>query len=246
MNIVILADSPDESIAVRQVKSIFKKFEANVTVYPASCDINSDIREILCSQSDCDRTENLIICRDSSISTMNSEELYKVVSYIIDNECFDVLYLANWLDYSDKQCNRRVLTSTGLTLVDTYNPHGLQCLMFSPSGQQILKNMDLVNVSDELNHAVRRCRMKALTFQPCPISFDINQAVISLDIVKTQPYADSPGIIKPEHPGGSNLIFIFIVVGIIVVLLMFIVIKFGTHLSTGYRKLVNSNVNYLY
>ena len=241
---VFITTREEDRSSVNQAKAIFDTDHVEIEV--VSCNFKSNDNHDYEMVKKClklsDDESYTIICKDSSASTMPAKILIDHLHHIIKNDCFDIMWLANWLDQCQKYSNHRHVSKTGLAVVDTYSPHGIQCLMFSPEGRdkflRIKKMIRDVHLSEYLNRSVKADRFKAITFQPCPISFDISKAEAPLDYVKTCQCADPPGPIHPDRPNSNINFFIFIVIGIFVFICINLLIKFGIYMSNHYDKLI--------
>jgi len=233
--------------SVLQTKAIFDSSEHNIDIHVFNSNVNKkynhDYSMIKNSLKKVEDDVYTIICKDTCVSTMPANTLIHHLHRIIEKDDFDIMWMANWLDQCQKYSNLRHVSLTGVGVVDTYSPHGIQCLMFSPEGRRKflkIKPLDIETpLSEYLNRSVKSGKFLAITFQPCPISFDINKAERPIDYVKSCQCADPPGPIHPDKPGSDIGFFIFIVIGIFVFICINLLIKFGIYMSNHYDYLVS-------
>lgn len=89
-----------------------------------------------------DPNSYVIVCKDTTISGYTSDIIYMHLENAINSSeldpinSFDIFYLAFWADRCDLHHNVRNSGDTGLKIVNTVSPNGIQCLMFSPCGRQ--------------------------------------------------------------------------------------------------------------
>lgn len=229
---------------VVQAQAIFNANnpEATVTIsalqYEFDSSSNTEYEGVKAALVAADPNSYVIVCKDSSVSAISASLLIRRLVEVIQNESFDIMWLAKWLDQCQKHVGKRLVGERGMYVTDTYNPHGIQCLMFSPEGREkFLCREPLkpeMNLSEVLAQAVSVRIFKAITFQPCPISYDISRAEKPVDYVKTCECADPPGVIKPDRPGSNIGFFIFIAVGVFVAIAIFLLIRFGLYMSMRY------------
>ena len=108
---------------------------------------------------------------------------------------FDVAYLADWQDRCDLfeklKCDKKSL----IKWVKTLSPHGVQSLLWSPKGRDIvlgekkMKNGKFFtplrsSLSSQLNFNIEEGNLNALTTTPNFFFFDVNLAVTTFDLEK--------------------------------------------------------------
>ena len=240
--------------SVKTAQAIFNGmstfFNISIKVFNPSCNekLNQDYVMLYDALKDSDCTSFTIVCKDTSVSTTTATALLAsleliVKDYIHDAEQrsrkrFDILWLAKWLDQCEKQYNRRHNNGRGMYVTNTIGPHGVQCLMFSPQGRDLFLDLEPITKDISLsNYLNRNCqdKIKAITFQPCPIKFDITYADKPIDYVKLCECTDLPNSIKPDKPGTDVNFFVFIIIGLVIVMIIYLLIKFGVFVSDRYK-----------
>lgn len=156
-----------------------------------------------------------------------------VLSHNDPNYPFDVCYLCVWDDKCQLHTDKKEV-GDGLSLVTTQAPQGLQCILFSPSGRDIvlgnkpMKNGELFAckscLASSLTEAIFNGNLTAACFSPSLLHFDINYAVTNDDFNKRrqceQVNTRQLGEVKM---GYSELYWVLIALAIVVI--FFIIIE---------------------
>lgn len=234
------------STGVRQAQAIFNGHcsDLEVLIHIIKCDYknttcNGEYLAVAQALHAAKDHSYVIVCKDTSVSSISASLLLQHINEVITTEKnFDVMWLAKWLDQCTKLSGKRLVGDRGMYVADTHSPHGVQCLLFSPEGRvKVLSKENLphdVSFSHILNRAVAKGTLRAITFQPCPISFDVSRATTPVDYTKTCECADPPGPIKPDKPGSNIGVFIFIVIGVLIAVMIFLLFRFGNAMSAKY------------
>jgi hypothetical protein len=233
-------------------KFLFKEFYKKYIDYKCR-EYDYDYEIVINSFNLASKKENyentyIIICKSSSVSACTSETISEIIEKVInENEncdnIFDIFYLSKWLDRCDQYTNIREMDS-GLKIVNTYSPNGIQCIMFSPQGREkFLKLYDPeenpiygIKLSHVLNLRIDQSGEKnvdinsdevfiAITTTPSLINYDIvNCKGKKSNNLKLCECRDIPNPAKPE-PGvtTSHMAFFWLIIIIIFVILITIV-----------------------
>jgi len=194
----------------------------------------------------------ILICKSTAISSASSNTILNVIEKVVNDDlngtnCFDIFYLSKWLDRCDQYSNVHEFHS-GLNIVNTYSPHGIHCLMFSPRGRNkflIHYNPNSNPICDRsLGHVLNsRIGHKntthiniesdevfiAITTTPSIINYDIiNGKGDPSNNLKLCECRDIPHPSKPEFsPTTSHMAFFWLLIIIIFVcLIVFILIRY--------------------
>jgi hypothetical protein len=236
---------------VRNVKKMFKPSSKLLSELEALKDIKFEVSDID-HQSDIDHdyirlkehTKNIssedetfiIYCKSTTISSVSADEIIKTIYYLYtrynnsEEEKFDSFYLCKWADRCDQFTNIEELDN-GTKLVETTKPHGLQCVLFSPSGikkiKDLLKKPCNIPFSMILTNLITHGKMKALACTPNIANFDVTAATNSNDYIKSHECTTIPTETHRSNRRGSNMsLFVFIVIATVVMLVFYFMCKF--------------------
>ena len=171
----------------------------------------------------------VIICRDEAVSNVSPNDLLEVVYSCMrnyENHPFDLLYLSKWLDRCDLHANARNVGA--VRVVETLEPHGLCCLMLSPSGiSKFLStwNPELnphvgASLDDDLSLAISEGKFIALTTSPNLVSFDTQKRKNDKDFEKTHECVVIDVRDRKETKREQGLGMLWFVVTMIVIILV--------------------------
>ena len=145
----------------------------------------------------------VLVVKDTSTSEASSDRIADIVTAAISSGNWDVCYLSNWLDRCDLYSEKKPINGTSTTLVKTSSPHGLQAVIFSPAGRDmVLGNQPLRDgstfpdnqkIHSALHNAVLNGQLHATTVRPNLISYDPLAATKPTDYLKTQECVVPPG-----------------------------------------------------
>lgn len=232
-------DCEEWPYSLTQTRNIFNGYNPNLDIKIKSIEISCTEHKAIGNAFEDSRNDAyVIICKDTTVSSLSPSDLLFRISEVISTECFDVMWLAKWMDQCQKHSRIRKISDTGSYVVNTYSPHGTQCLLISPEGKRKLQKQkcdEKTNYSELLNRLVKAGKLKAITFQPSIVSYDVSRARVPLDYVKMCECADPPGTIKPDLPPAEPNVFIFLIIGIIILISIFILIRFGNHMTKRYE-----------
>lgn len=138
---------------------------------------------------------NIMILKDNSVSAASSYTLTKTCYAICEEPKWDLCYLCKWLDRCDLYENVRSIEGLTITLTHTKSPHGIQALMVSPSGRDIMlgkkrmRNGEMFPtlkkpLDSELNEQIELGNMYAITTNPNMFMFDVHCSDSVTDLAK--------------------------------------------------------------
>lgn len=139
---------------------------------------------------------HVIVAKDSSISDASPNRIADVVSAATNNGQWDVCYLSKWMDRCDLYSNKKPINGTMTTLTKTVSPHGLQAIILSPKGREVIlgnqpmKNGEMFDLleaplSQNLNEKIVSGNLEATATVPNLLTYDITFANKSSDYLKT-------------------------------------------------------------
>ena len=180
-----------------------------------------------------------IILKDTCKIQISKDDLYDTlndaVKYNEKKSDWDICYLCRWLDRCDL-CTPVKNTPTNLSLLETYSPHGVQALMFSPAGRNKCLGIEPthtggyftpidVPLDTKLNADIEYGSLKAITYSSNIFQYDVKHAYRDSDYVKY-----SICRIPEEEEIETYSIWIYIIAIVVVLILIFIY-----HKITQYR-----------
>jgi Ca2+/Na+ antiporter len=173
-----------------------------------------------------------IVCKDTITSNNSAQTLYDILERAIDlskgidlfsnppilplegeeekESNFDLLWMAVHMDDCDHYTNVRDLNETGMKLVDTIEPNGVLCILFTPEGKQKFLSIfdDKVNpikkgtvtaprsLGKELNSRINnnkneKDKFRAVTPFPSLVDFNIFARGDNRELIRTVRCKDS-------------------------------------------------------
>ena len=169
---------------------------------------------------------DVIILKENSATNASADDVSVVVKTILEETGWDLCYLCRWLDRCDLYRNVRTIPGKTSVLTATKSPNGIQALMFSQSGRDIvigakpMKNGSqfppIVNpLSTQLNEQIEMGNISAICVVPNLIEYNVLDATNVSDLAKLTD-CRRPENNGDEGPGVLPFVwFIVIVVGII-------------------------------
>jgi len=141
--------------------------------------------------------EYVILVKDTSISIANPETIAEVVSTTKHSGVFDICYLCKWLDRCDLYTDKKAILDRTSLIVKTQSPNGIQAIMFSPNGREIVlgnrpmnnKNqfeLKKNNLGYSLNQEILKGHIDAICLVPNLINHNPTLARSNEDYVKNQ------------------------------------------------------------
>lgn len=95
----------------------------------------------------------IIICKGTTITVASSRDIFNVLEKVIDTAAVDeslypdLFYLSFWANRCDLYHNIRETGNTGIKIVNSAHPNGIQCLMISPKGREKFKKKWGINTN---------------------------------------------------------------------------------------------------
>lgn len=243
---------------VSQTQAIFKGYSnsygIDVTIKAAK--VQPDVSEIT-TFNECVKQSRpdsyVLIVKDTSTSTTSATDLFRTISWaldhslsnsILEDKSFDVMWLSKWMDDCAKHETIKS-DERGMRLVVTSAPYGTQCLLFSRSGIKKIVEAEYpekdVSFSNYLNSGVRNDKLVGVALHPSPIKFDTKYISDSnLEYAKTSECADVKGSILPQKKQSNIAFFVTIVIAILIVVAIYVLIKYGTLISNAYERSVKA------
>ena len=180
----------------------------------------------------CSESTFTIFVKDTATTCAQAHSVVETIEEIIEKSSqkqhtFDICYLGKWMDRCDQYEKSWDLTERGLSVYDTFSPHGTLAILFSPSGAKKFMDLpplkkDTIPLGMVLNHQISHRNQKsekhfiAITTYPSLFVFDVQRATTQFDYYKLTECANVSDSIRPEKKNGNSTLVIFIVIALIV------------------------------
>ena len=162
--------------------------------------------------------EYTLVIKDTSVTNASPAMLARVMSAALQVGGFDLFYLANWLDDCAAYEGYQALADSTTSIVKTQAPLGMQAILFTPSGRDMVlgevpmaggKFFDRAggSTAERLRDAVRAGQLRAHTMTPPIIQFNPRAARKAEDYRKTQQCADPKTATPAPDRVGNTPIF---------------------------------------
>ena len=186
---------------------------------------------------------HVIILDNRMISSIDSKYLASLISRITSRADIDIFYLSKYLDRCDLYDHQERLAmdgqDNGLLLSQTYQPNGIQALMFSPYGRDVVlgqqegrRGRKIAPFNQPLNSGIRQAvangDLSAFTVSPNIFSFDLSRSRDASDLMRLNECLPSP----TSNTTTSSSVWWFIIIIVIVL----IIAGIAVFLSSGSRK----------
>jgi hypothetical protein len=242
IHVYILTDN-SKSDKVKTVKHIFENNIFTVTtisVHPEheTKDENEiDQHRIFSSLNDSymhHKDDYCILVKDNTITTNSPERIAEHINIFKSKADSDVIYLCKWLDRCDLYTNKEKVLSEGSMVVKTQSPQGIQCIMFSPTGRDIIlgkktmKNNKYFKVKQHndlgysLNREIVAGNIDANCVVPNLVDYDPTTARCNSDYNKTKECIDPEHANKNES-NNSGYWWILLIIVILIILIIAII-----------------------
>ena len=187
-----------------------------------------------------------IIIKDDSSTLVTSKSMTRIVKDILRQSGWDLCYLSKWLDRCDLYTGSKKIAGLNANLVRTSSPHGLQAVVFSPRGKQVILGLSkMINdkyfdpensLSDSLNKEIEKGAIIALAVTPNVFHYDVTTAKEVSDLAKTSECRKPSvtGAVEDGESPGTGPLFWFIATIIIVILVLWSLYHLGS--SGGVEK----------
>lgn len=177
---------------------------------------------------------HVIILRRDMMSNFNHERLAMLISSLTSHVDTDVFYLSKSLDRCDLYDQQQRIKHQGRDLghltARTYQPNGIQALMFSSRGRDIIIDQNLSmspSKNDSFNQflrdLVRNQSLIAESVIPNVFSFDISRAQNADDLMLLNECMPPPS----STSSSSMSVLIFIAVIVLVLIIAFLALWLG-------------------
>jgi hypothetical protein len=251
--VYILTDNP-KSDRVKTVKNIFSNpiFTVSiVSVLPVDekketeikyidNETNIEYHRVIASLNDAYmnyKHNYCIVVKDTTISSTEAKTVAEVASTMEQKNNADILYLCKWNDKCHLYTNKEQVLSTGSMMVKTQSPNGIQCIMFSPNGRDIvlgkrnMKNKQKFELHKEkdkdigyaLNREVLNNNIDASCMVPNLVDYDPTAAKCDKDYNKSKECEDLSN--KSTGNTGTSSFWWIIIVILIIIIIVWAIIK---------------------
>jgi len=166
----------------------------------------------------------VIVIKDTSVSNASPDRIADIISAATSSKDWQLCYLCRWLDRCDLYTEKKPITGMTTLIAKTQSPQGVQAIMFSPDGRDIIlgtksmKNGSTFTpitkpLGTQLNDAITNGWIDATCIVPNLIEFDATAAKTADDYKKlsecivppSEPIGPSPGvIIVPGSTGATG------------------------------------------
>lgn len=182
----------------------------------------------------------ILIIKDTSVTHASGKTIDGIIRKIVessgshsDKNKFHLCYLCKWMDRCDIYSDKREINGKSTILAKTQAPHGIQALLISPHGRDILlgnKHMkngksivpglfEKENMSPVLTEFILKGYIDAITIVPNLFDFDVNKAVRNSDYLKTIECLPPPLDRTKEAITTSGRISSYVVLFLLIVLI---------------------------
>lgn len=170
-----------------------------------------------------------LIIKDSSLCAADQDTVSDVIHSSLSNkESFHVCYLCKWNDKCQLHSRKKRVKGTMSHLAKTQSPHGVQALLFTPEGRDVvlgvkpMKNGEFFKARESLGKSLNvhivKGNLDAFCVVPNLIAYDISLALEDRDYLKVNECAPVLAL------GGSGSSAINIYVAALVIIILFIII----------------------
>lgn len=172
--------------------------------------------------------KSILIVKDSSKCISSNHTVSKILKEIDRDKQFHICYLGKWGDKCHLYSHRKRISSTDYDLVKTSNPQGLQALVISPLGRDIILGIEPMNngeyfhgrgcIHENLSSYIRKGNITAYCITPNLINYDLSLALKDEDFLKINEC--EPVVNKNNCRSGINRYVSVIVVIILLVIII--------------------------
>jgi hypothetical protein len=175
-------------------------------------------------------SHSILFIKDSCLCTASQEAIDDIVlHYHQRRDDFDVGYLCKWEDKCHLHSQKESLKDMDAYIAKTVSPHGLQALLITPSGRDILigqkpmKNgyffKPEMSLSLHLNREIVDGNVDALCVVPNLFAYDLRLVQTNDDFLK----ANECEVVPSDLYRQGSYINQYIIILIIIILLIFII-----------------------
>jgi hypothetical protein len=239
--LVYILSNESKSDRVYQLQSLFSSslFQVEVvnipnTIYTPhetidSLDSDSRVLSVLNKSYSHHGNRFTLIIKDNSTTNCSCDDIDEIVSAAIeryyDNDHWDICYLTKWLDRCDLYSHKTTIDKKSTVFVKTRSPHGVQAMLFSPHGRNIILGYKSFHdgsffhlnksLSTVLNSYIEHGLFKAICAFPNVFEYDVTTAKGVTDLAKLSQCR------RPENNGKKSpgafpfIVFLAVVIGTI-------------------------------
>jgi hypothetical protein len=236
------------SSRIKHLKKLFYSslFEVNIfdSLPPAGLNVNNTNNEqmieayqvhwILEDASKRYPDNSVIIIKETSVSVSDSQTIARIIRNANTKKGWDLCYLCKWLDRCDLYRDMENVHKTTASIARTFSPFGIQALMFSPHGRDIvlgklpMNNGKIININDPLgvvlNKEINDNNINATTVVPNLFEYDVSLARTTGDLAKLSECRIPPDTTKSQ---GALPFFWFLLIVIIILILAWAIYEVG-------------------
>jgi hypothetical protein len=171
-------------------------------------------------------TNYVIVAKDTSVSNADPDTIADIVSAATNSKDWNLCYLCKWLDRCDLYADKKPIEGMTTLIAKTQSPHGVQAIMFSPDGRDIIlgqkpmkNNQAFTPITQplgiQLNEAITSGWIDATCIVPNLIEYDVTAARSAHDYQKlnecavqvtpVQQNRGHSGVTGPVAPGTTQL-----------------------------------------
>lgn len=178
-------------------------------------------------------------------STQIASGIYDTLEKVIKSGDFDIFYLTL---YGDKCSMHDTYTYNNLNIQQTFSPHGIECILISPSGLKILKGLiqkyDICEITEgrgwDFYLNCNGCNLILKTTYPPLIMVDISKRKDNLSLIKASICREEINLKNPielsqRYTGNMNIFWFFIII-VFILLIAIMLLKISS-----YSDNINSN-----
>jgi len=194
----------------------------------------------------------VIIAQDTCVSSADTDTIADAITQTIKKKKWDILYLCRWLDRCKDNSDIERLDGYSGYIVKTMSPHGLQALMFSPSGRDKILGYKRMNngklfgkrkvhpLDIMLNDHIGEDNLSAYALGNNLIEYDLSHARTTRDYLRLAQCEVDSKVHKEENITNFSIWwFVLIVVAVAIIILIFANVNLGKKAEND--KLINKN-----
>jgi hypothetical protein len=178
----------------------------------------------------------VLVIKDTSVSNTSSDKIASIIESVerVPNALYDLCYINRFND----QCQlytRKIIIDKTTTLVSTQSPHGVQAIIYTPNGRDIvlglkpMKNGKLFIIDhplgSQLNAMIFQSNISASCIIPNLIEYNVIDAISNTDYSKVQ---ECSMVFTPSQTNVNTVSFFwFFIILVLLLLLGYAMIKIG-------------------
>lgn len=163
---------------------------------------------------------SVAVIKDTSVSNADSTTIADIVNETLQQPGWHLCYLCKWHDRCDLYTNKKVLDGRSTIIAKSHSPHGVQAILFSVEGRDIILGARPLKNGQRFpeaitrpigllfNEAIMDGALDAVAVVPNLIEFDVNAARSNADFAKLSecrnPNAASRPVVN-QTPNPTNV-----------------------------------------